>query len=225
MHSSVKAPKTALVADDHELYREGLAQFLKDELCFSKVVEAGSLDEAVALLSTNQDIELALVDLCMPGVNGPQSLQRLRLKCPDLKIAIVAASEAKGDVVAAVASGINGYIPKVLRRKELGAALRTVLAGQIYVPRLILAYESEFIDLASKSKSQSNDPDVPLAKPATLLTPRQLEVLTFIREGQSNPEIARRMGISIRTVKSHVAHLLMLLQVRSRMELALYKLE
>ena len=214
--------KKALVADDHELYREGLAQFLKDEMSFSEVGEAATLDEAMSWLDTQGDVELALFDLSMPGMIGPQSLQALHAGYPDMKVAIVAASEAKRDVIAAIAAGLNGYIPKTLKRDELLSALQAVLDGQIYVPKLMLVYEHDLAKPVDGLSVGRQPKDMTVADPQQRLTPRQREVLDCIKVGLSNPEISRRMGISVRTVKIHVGHLLRLFHVHSRMDLALH---
>ena len=100
------AIKQALIADDHSLYRHGLALLLKDQLGYHEVLEAASFETAVTSIDACPDLELALFDLAMPGMHGPGSLNQLRMRHPNVKIAIVAASEAKSDVLAAIAAGI-----------------------------------------------------------------------------------------------------------------------
>jgi DNA-binding NarL/FixJ family response regulator len=133
----MRRTKRALIADDHSLYRHGLALLLKDQLGYREVLEAATFETALSAIDAKPDMELALFDLVMPGMHGPTSLTPVRLRHPNVKIAIVAASEAKSDVLAAIAAGLSGFIPKSLPNQEFISALEFVRAGGIYVPGLM----------------------------------------------------------------------------------------
>ncbi len=203
-----------LIADDHGLYRRGLSVFLKDHFLGSEVTEAASLQEAETLIANQTAFDLALFDLLMPGMKGPMTLAPLRSRHPNLKIAIVAASESKNDVLDTVAAGLSGFIPKTLPRDEFIAALSMIVAGQIYVPGHMLRLEQ-------KPEAAPIAPVGDLRRSAVAaLTPRQKDVLECVRKGMSNREIGDQLGISIGTVKIHIATLLAAMKVSNRIQLA-----
>lgn len=212
--------KQALIADDHSLYRHGLALLLKDQLGFQEVLEAATFETAVDSIDASPDIELALFDLAMPGMQGANSLSPLQTRHPNIKIAIVAASEAKSDVLAAIAAGLSGFIPKSLPVREFVAALEFVRAGGIYVPGLMKVPEPQRLETSNISAAEQAPETDGANRPAPSLTPRQKEVLDCIRAGMSNRAIAEKLGISIGTVKVHVAALLTALNVRNRVQLS-----
>jgi DNA-binding NarL/FixJ family response regulator len=215
----MKIANRVLIADDHSLYRQGLSVFLKDHFSFSEIVEAASLKEAEAALFEQPRFDLALFDLLMPGMQGPMTLAPLRARLPRTKIAIVAASESKEDILEAVAAGLCGFIPKSLPHAEFVAALSLVIQGQIYVPGRMLLYDPRGPEA---SVALAHPPaGGQIANALASLTPRQRNVLDCIRKGMSNREIAQELGISIGTVKIHVATLLTTLHVSNRVQLAL----
>lgn len=199
----------ALVVDDHSLYRVGLSLLLKDQLGFGRVIEASGFDEALDRLADTTDIHLALFDLSMPGMGGPQSLAVVRASYPELRIAVVSGSEERANVERALAANLHGYIPKSLPDADIVAALREIVAGRIYMPR--------FTTAASPATAPA------LASERTTLeglTPRQRDVLAGIVRGLANKEIARELDIAEGTVKIHLAALFAHFDVRNRTELA-----
>ncbi|MBN9289595.1 MAG: response regulator transcription factor [Hyphomicrobium denitrificans] len=207
-----------LVADDHSLYRTGLSYLLKDRLGFNTVVEAATFDAALDRLSELDGIGLALFDLAMPGVSGPESLGVIKETYPDVRVAIVSGSEERSDVLKAVATGLGGYVPKSLQDDEIVAALRDILDGRIYVPRFMTSQGStvaaralpEPTEKASASSATASKP----------ISPRQRDVLECVRRGLSNKEIARELEIAEGTVKIHLAALFSHFGARNRTELA-----
>lgn len=202
--------RAALIADDHGLYRVGLSLLLKDSLGFRDVVETGTFDEALEILDKRRDIGLALFDLSMPGMGGPDSLAVVRDTYPDVKLAIVSASEDHGNIVKTVANNLGGYIPKSLSETEIAEALGRIMSGQVYVPSAIARgpVPSEPAALA------------PIPAGFDALTPRQRDVLAGIVRGLSNKEIARELDIAEGTVKIHLAALFAHFSARNRTELA-----
>jgi DNA-binding NarL/FixJ family response regulator len=199
-------PLRVLVADDHELFRSGLRQLLLDNLEDVEVTEAKTLDEAIELLTTNGAGDLVLVDLRMPGMSGAEALAALRDGFPDSKVAVVSGLEDRGEILAALAAGVHGYIPKSLSGSEIAEAIKGILDGKIFVPSAIGKREpGATVDASS---SQGSDK----------LTTRQKEVLGELLKGRSSKEIARTLDIAEGTVKIHLAAIYRAIGVRTRAE-------
>src|SRR5262245_46073000 len=127
-----------LIADDDEYFRLALAALLRGPLGISKVEETGSLDEALSRLAREPDRPwLALFDLSMPGMEGPGTLAAIRRDYPHVRLAVVSASQNRGDVMASLDAGVHGYIPKGVGPQELVRALKVVMSGHIYAPTLL----------------------------------------------------------------------------------------
>jgi DNA-binding NarL/FixJ family response regulator len=208
-----QAKKTsALIADDHGLYRVGLRLLLEDRLGFDQVIETGGFDEALDRLADTPAIKLALFDLSMPGMGGPASLAVVRASYPDLKVAIISGQEDRANVEASLAHGLQGFIPKSLSDDKIIAALKDILAGKTFVPPVTVA------------KAATAAPVTPAAPTVSAvmegLTPRQRDVLAGIVRGLANKEIARELDIAEGTVKIHLAALFSHFDVRNRTELA-----
>ncbi|HXV29648.1 MAG TPA: response regulator transcription factor [Sinorhizobium sp.] len=210
------SPQVALVADDDEFFRIALAAILKNQLGFGQVVETGSLDEAIERLADHDDCCLALFDLTMPGMESAASLGAVREVHPDTKVAVVSASTRRADILAALAAGIHGYVPKSLGAHDLAAALRMILNGAIYVPPSLAGRPAEPEPSPPAAASREMSP----RRAIEFLTPRQREVLLLLVEGLSNKEIARRLRLGEGTVKIHMAALFRSLRVRNRQEAA-----
>lgn len=198
-----------LIADDHELFRSGLKQLVVDELGASEVREAETLDQAIELLTNEGAGDLILVDLRMPGMSGAEDLAALRDGFPDAKVAVVSAWEERAEIFAALGAGVHGYVPKSLPSAEIANALRSILAGRIFVPPAI----------------GKREPGAPLdvgvgAAPVSgeKLTLRQKDVLNELLKGHSSKEIARTLDIAEGTVKIHLAAIYRALGVRTRAE-------
>lgn len=204
----------ALVVDDHGLYRSGLSLLLRDECGFDEVREAGSLEEAESILGRDAGFSLALFDLFMPGMAGPGCLAVMRSKNPETKFAVVSASQDRRDIVATVAAGLNGYIPKSLPDNDIAGAVRRILSCQIFLPSHVAQEDAARAPRALHAATLEPPPD---------LTPRQRDVLEAVRRGLTNKEIARNLAIAEGTVKIHIAGLFAALGVRNRTELAIYQ--
>jgi DNA-binding NarL/FixJ family response regulator len=192
-----------VVADDHGLLRQGMRHLLNTEFPGCEVVDATTLDEALTALRTTPT-DMLLLDLDMPGMQGPESVRSLRKVYPHLNIAVVSGSPEQQLIVDCLASGANGYILKEVTVDEVAYAIRSILAGYMYVtPSLI----------------PTIDGDVPTAvlEPARF-TARQMDVLRQLKLGQSNKEIARELRLSEGTVKIHLAAIFRLLRARNRTE-------
>lgn len=163
-----------------------------------EVLEAADGEQGLALLARHADVRGVLVDLRMAGLAGLPTIARLRAGRPDLPVVVVSASEDPADVRRAMAAGASGYIPKSAGRSTLLAAVQLVLAGERYVPPLLLQEAA--------------------AAPAALtgLTPRQMEVLGLLCQGHANREIGLALNMHEKTVKAHVGAIFKLLGVVNR---------
>lgn len=204
-------PRQFVIADDHALFRAGLRLLLTDRCGPAEVREAAGLPELRALLDEVSQVDLAVVDLSMPGMNGGASIRELRHAFPHLRLVVMSASEQRQDVLDALAAGAFGYIPKSLEPDAMTAAFQQVLGGGIYAPTLLLT-----------EPARAPEPSAPIdASIIAMLTPRQCDVLRLLGKGQANKEIARALDISEGTVKIHLAAIFRLLDVRNRTEAVL----
>ncbi len=212
--------RPVLVADDDAYFRLALTALLRGPLGFSRVVEAGSVDEALEQLSAEAgSVAMALFDLSMPGMNGPGPLAAVRECFPDVLVAVVSASEDRQNILNALANGVHGYIPKRFGPMELVRAINVVVAGDIFVPRSLA---DSFRNTKSGSAAASNDSDgiVPNESVNSVvmagISPRQREVLAFLVRGYSNKQIATALSLGEGTIKIHVTALLRNLGVANR---------
>ncbi len=176
-----------LVADDHPLVREGIENVLRridPDLC---LLEADGFTRARDVAAQHPDLDLALLDLSMPGMKGAESVRELRQMIPSTPIAIVSASEDVNDIRQAVKSGANGYIPKSSCNEVMLSALQLILSGGLYLP-------PQWMEESATSQRAS-------------LTDRQLELLKLLVVGKTNKEIARDLSISDKTVKAHLTEI------------------
>jgi DNA-binding NarL/FixJ family response regulator len=192
-----------IIVDDHPLFRGALHQALGASFTDADIQEAGSLDELTAKLATDADVDLVLLDLNMPGVQGLSGLLFLRAQHPEIPVVIVSASEDASTIRRCIEFGASGFVPKSQPVDQIRAAVRAVLDGQIWAPK--------DVDLSAKDKDASN-----LLARLSTLTPQQVRVLMMLGEGLLNKQIAFKLGVSEATIKAHVSAILQKLGVDSR---------
>ena len=193
-----------IIADDHPLFREALRRAIETLLPEAAVEEASGLDDLQAALGRTREVDLVLLDLTMPGVQGFSGLIYLRAQFPEIPIAIVSANEEPAVIRRAIGFGASGFIPKSLDLAGIGNAVRTVLSGDIWAP--------PDIDLEGGDDGEVAD----LVRRFGRLTPQQMRVLMMLSEGLLNKQIAYELGVSEATVKAHVSAILQKLGVDSR---------
>ncbi len=190
-----------LVCDDHALFREGLELVLAQLDPEAELLGVGNAEDALACLRERAgDLDLVLLDIALPGMDGFQALEAIRGEFPAVPTVLVSASERASDARKALDGGAAGFIPKSTRGKVLVGALQLVLAGGVYVP-------PELMETGSST--------------TLALTPRQEEVLRLLARGLTNKDIARVLGISEGTVKTHVLRVYEALEVTNRTEAAM----
>jgi DNA-binding NarL/FixJ family response regulator len=195
---------TIVVADDHPLFRGALRQAIGSLIPDARVLEAAGLDDLQATLCRERDVDLILLDLTMPGVQGFSGLIFLRAQHPETPVVIVSANEDPVVIRRAVEFGASGFIPKSLDTQRIGQALQAVLAGDAWTP--------PDVDLSAGEDRETAD----LVRRLATLTPQQLRVLMMLSEGLLNKQIAYELSVSEATVKAHVSAILQKLAVDSR---------
>jgi DNA-binding NarL/FixJ family response regulator len=193
-----------LLADDHALFRSGLSLVLQQLGPEVSIIEACNFDEALGQASS--DLDLVLLDLNMPGMDGPAGLGRFRESVTTVPVVVISASENVADIEQLLDAGAVGYIPKSSSSQVMLSALALVLAGGTYVPSQVLR------------RGASGLPSQGKAGPGGLLTDRQLDVLRLLVQGKSNKVIARELRLSEGTIKIHLASLYRVLNAANRTE-------
>lgn len=207
-----------LIADDHALFRQGLLytlQLLGDDV---EVMEAENAAEVLDYVEKHTDLDLILMDLDMPGIDGYSGLLKLREKHPELPVAIVTASEYEADMLRIIESGASGYIPKSMTSNEMLDALKQILDWEIFVPDLsVTSGTFQIRQIASSGPLLADlDKNEAAAEIRSRLTPRQIDVLKLMCEGMSNKVIAHNLGMAEGTVKIHVTAILKELNATNR---------
>jgi DNA-binding NarL/FixJ family response regulator len=195
---------TIVIADDHPLFRGAMRQVVGSLLRACKVIEAGSFDELTAALERERDLDLVLLDLTMPGIQGFSGLLYLRAQFPQVPVVVVSAHENAAVIRRVLEFGASGFIPKSLTIDQIGSALTSILSGGTWSP--------PDIDLSTPDDQEVAE----LLRGLALLTPQQLRVLMMLSEGLLNKQIAYELGVSEATVKAHVSAILQKLRVDSR---------
>jgi DNA-binding NarL/FixJ family response regulator len=193
-----------VLADDHPLFRDALRLTLQDALGDVSFDEAGSLNEVVELLVSADDVDLVLLDLKMPGVQGFSGLALVRAQFPLIPVVVVSGTEDSSVIVRALSLGAAGFIPKSTPVPAMHTAVSAVLEGGEWIP--------EGIDPDATVDREADE----IARRMSTLTPQQMRVLMMLREGLLNKQIAYELSVSEATIKAHVSAILQKLKVESR---------
>lgn len=191
---------SVLIVDDHPVLREGLASILGDEPDMKVVGETGSGEEAVRLHRELRP-DITLMDLRLPGLSGADAAAQILRENPDARIIIFSSYSGDEDIYRSLRTGVRAYLLKDMLRTELVCAIRTVFAGERYLPRAVQQR------LQERQSGRS-------------LTPREKEILALIVKGLRNREIAEVLGASEGTVRIHISHILEKLGATDRTEAA-----
>ena len=195
---------TIIIADDHPLFRGALKQALAGMAGNPDIVEAGDFEAARKAAEANQNADLLLLDLAMPGVSGLSGLISLRAEFQSLPVVIVSASDDPATIRRALDLGASGFISKSASIEDIREGIGSVLEGNIYTPGGYVRgpeQDSEVADLIARLRT---------------LTPQQSRVLAMLAEGLLNKQIAYELGVSEATIKAHVSAILLKLNVDSR---------
>ena len=193
-----------LIADDHPLVRRALAETLAEVMSpVPAVIQAGSFPEVQDILG-DRTVDLLLLDLSMPGMNGFTGLAALRAAFPAVPVIMVSANEEPAVMRQAMEFGASGYLPKSTPLAEIGDAVESVLAGGVWFPEAATGPSG-----AAPERSE-------LTRRVAELTPQQLRVLALLTEGKLSKQIAFEMSITEATVKAHLSQIFRKLGVQNR---------
>ncbi len=208
-------PTTVMVVDDHPMWRDAVSRDL-EAAGFAVVATAdGVTTAATRAAATRPDV--VLMDMQLPDGTGTDATLRVLAASPDTRVLVLSASSERDDVLEAVKAGASGYLVKTASAAELTAAVRSTADGQaVFTPGLAGLVLGEY-------RRMSTAP--PSTPPAPVLTPREAEVLRLVAKGLAAKQIATRLGVSHRTVESHVQATLRKLQLANRVELTRYAIE
>lgn len=204
-------PSTVLLVDDHPLLRKGLQQLLSLVEDMEVIGEATNGADAIRL-GIELDPDLILLDLNMQGMDGLETLSRLRDQGVTSRIVMLTVSDADADVLEAIRRGADGYLLKDMEPEQLLEQLQRALQGKLVMSEAVTQV------LASAIRKPKQNPHASLES----LTSRERDIIELIAKGLSNKLIARDLDISDGTVKVHVKHLLKKLGLRSRVEAAVW---
>lgn len=207
-----------LIADDHDLVRDGLRSMVGGEPDFEVVGEATNGRDALALCRTLRP-DLVLMDVRMPEMDGLEATRAIKQEHPEIGVLIVTMHENPDYLFEAVKGGAAGYVLKDASRDELITAIRKALDGELPMDPDLAAR------LLRRLANEARDPALPSPGPGLLLTPPELEVLELLARGQTNPGIARSLVVSPGTVRTHVKQVIAKLGVSDRTQAAVRAFE
>lgn len=197
-----------LLADDHDLLRDVLKAYLEGLGLEISVRDARTLDDALVLANSPAAYDLILLDVDMPGMNGLSGLERMREKAPETPIAILSGLNERDIVVEALRNGAAGFIPKSMGARAMVSVIQLILNGERYVPSLLVdQVNASFANTDSEEQAK-------LAK--VYLTSEEEIVLKRLKDGASNKEIARELGVEEYTVKYYMRGLFKKLGAKNR---------
>ena len=188
-----------LIADDHDLVRDALKQVFTGLDDNVEILECGSFPEAVTLAAQGENLDLAVLDLRMPGMAGPANIGEFCRQFPQIPTIVLSGYYRRQDVVDSFRNGAAGFVPKTLNKEAMLNAMRLVLSGGKYIPD----------DLLPDVTAESGGTEKPVGDQARdafggELTTREEEVLAIMCRGLSNKAIGRELGIEEVTVKLHL---------------------
>lgn len=207
-----------ILADDHALFRDALAHYIERAEPKASILLAEDIHGVVEHVNANSDIELIMLDLRMPGMNGVQGIEKLRVSHPDIPIVLLSGLAEESDIRAAMDLGVRGFFPKTMSGKSMLKGIYKVMQGETYLPvdhNTDTVMPSYYGDAAPES-----DLKVVPSEFATL-TPREKQVLDFLLQGVSNKEIAQSLDLQVVTVKLHVRGICRKLGAKNRTQAAL----
>lgn len=196
-------PEKIIIADDHPLFRQALLDTLKVQLTETNWVEAQTIEELEQQLTNNNDADLLLLDLNIPGAHGFNTLIHVRNHFPQIPVVVVSAHEDQDTIAKAMEYGAAGFVPKSTPVVTIFTAIQHVLAGDNWVP--------EYFQMQQDDSEYSN-----VAERVASLTQQQYKILMMFAQGMLNKQIAYDLNVSEATIKAHATAIFRKLNVRNR---------
>lgn len=196
-------PEKIIIADDHPLFRQALLGTLKAKLTYTTWLEAQTIVELERQLTDNNDSDLLLLDLNIPGAHGFNTLIHVRNHFPQIPVVIVSAHEDHDTISKAMSYGAAGFVPKSTPVDDIYSAIVAVLSGSIWLPE-------------SFEQKQRDNKDKGIADRVASLTQQQYRILMMFAQGMLNKQIAYDLNVSEATIKAHATAIFRKLDVRNR---------
>ncbi|RJQ39618.1 MAG: DNA-binding response regulator [Dehalococcoidia bacterium] len=204
------------LADDHQVFREGI-RLLLERVADIEVV--GEADDGAQTVSRVGQLlpDVVLMDITMPGLNGLEATRQIKQSYPQVKVLILTMHETDQYLSEMLEVGVSGYVVKTTTSRELISAIRTVHQGDVYLyPSIARMLVGDYLQRVKSGEEKTSYDG---------LTPREREILRYIAEDLQNREIARRLGISVRTVQTHRTNLMEKLGAHDRTQLVKYAIQ
>lgn len=201
-----------MIVDDHHIVRKGLSFFFAREKQFEVVAEAGNGLDALKVLNSGTKVDVILLDLAMPKMDGVETTRRVKANNPNQKILVLTSFEDQEHVISAIQAGADGYCLKDTEPENLMEAIQRVFAGNKNIDPKVANHLFQHVNQGESEE----------IKALRELTNREREVLIEIAKGKSNKKIAEDLFISEKTVKTHITNLLSKLPVTDRTQAALF---
>lgn len=205
-----------MIVDDHALIREGLTKILEMEENFQIVFKASDGNEAIEYIKDN-NLDIVLLDINMPNMNGIETLKKIKQINPSLKIIMLTVYDAREYLIETLNLGANGYMLKDAEADSLVKAIEAVYNGGSYIHPNLAGELFKEINRQRVNKSSKSGVEA--------LTKREYEVLLLIAEGMSNKDISEHLVISEKTVKNHVSSILRKLDLQDRTQAAIFAIK
>jgi RNA polymerase sigma factor (sigma-70 family) len=220
MPEYAQGPIRVLLADDHDILRQGLKMLLGLQPDISLVGEARTGSEALAL-ARELSPDVVVMDITMPDMDGLEACRHIREEMPDIQVLMLTMHESEEYFLEALRQGAAGYLVKKAAPTELHMAIQAVARGDAFLyPGLAKALIRSYITQSNETASAESEPRIEkkeqsLGQKLRLITPREMEVLRLVAEGYTNQEIADRLNVSIKTVQAHRANVMEKLELHN----------
>ena len=203
---------TIILAEDHVLVREGIKKIIEGLAGLEVIGEVGDGPELLELLQA-RPADMVILDISMPSLPGIEATREIKKTYPGVKVLILTMHKKKEYLNNAIAAGVDGYLLKEDAPRELLNAIETIRQGMTYVSPLLA---TDLANLFVQSRRQED------TEPTGLLTPREIQIITFIAEGKSSKEIADLLFLSFRTIQNHRVKIMKKLHLRKNTDLVRY---
>jgi DNA-binding NarL/FixJ family response regulator len=208
-------PMRVLVADDHRLFRQGLISLMGTRPDLVQVIAQAETGQEAIQMAARFQPDLVLMDIFMPQGDGLMAAKAIRRQFPDIDVVILTASELDEHFQAAAEAGVVGYLLKNLDAGELFDLIEGVERGEAALTRTMAARLLKSMACRALEEDKGEE----------ALTGREIEVLRLLARGDSNPQIAAELNITVNTVKTHISHILTKLQLENRTQAAAYAVQ
>lgn len=205
-----------LIVEDHELTRFGLKTTFDGVSFVSNVFEADNAEKSIDIVN-NKKVDLVIMDLGLPNINGIEATKKIRLKNKDIKIVILTSHNDEKEVLDSLKAGANAYCSKEINPSRLVEVVGSVLEGASW-------FDPSIAHLVLKAAKNATEEEIS-EKNNYNLTSRETQILKLITQGYNNNEIAKELFVSVNTTKAHVANILQKLEVEDRLQAALKALK